>query len=131
AKALKPVENYIGSYLTLWDNLDNPRAVEAWHAMNTWVTDLIDMSGAVYRQLIGDLYRQNKLIEGKMVLRGERVDLSRIRASLLNVIALADHISPPCQSDSIMTKVSSKDQLLLNANGGHIGIMAGSRSVKF
>ena len=28
AKALKPVENYIGSYLTLWDNLDNPRIVE-------------------------------------------------------------------------------------------------------
>src|SRR6266540_4171266 len=25
AKALKPVENYIGSYLRLWDNLDDPR----------------------------------------------------------------------------------------------------------
>jgi polyhydroxyalkanoate synthase len=131
AKALKPVENYIGSYLTLWDNLDNPRAVEAWHAMNTWVSDLIPMSGAVYRQLIGDLYRENRLIEGKMVLRGERVDLSRIRANLLNVIALADHISPPCQSESIMTKVSSKDQHVLKVKGGHIGMMAGSGAQKF
>jgi len=52
AKALKPVENYIGSYLTLWDNLDDPRIVESWHAMNTWVTDLIPMAGATYRQLI-------------------------------------------------------------------------------
>src|SRR6266536_4324718 len=52
AKALKPVENYIGSYLTLWDNLDNPRIVESWHAMNTWVTDLIPMAGATYLQLI-------------------------------------------------------------------------------
>src|SRR5436305_6527364 len=60
AKALKPVENFVGSYLKLWDNIDNPKAVEAWHAMNTWVTDLIDMSGGVYRQLIGDLYRKNK-----------------------------------------------------------------------
>ncbi len=131
AKALKPVENYIGSYLTLWDNLENPQAVEAWHAMNTWVTDLIDMSGAVYRQLIVDLYRQNRLIEGKMVLRGERVDLSRIRANLLNVIALADHISPPCQSESIMTKVSSKDQQMLKVKGGHIGMMAGSGAQKY
>jgi polyhydroxyalkanoate synthase len=131
AKALKPVENYIGSYLTLWDNLDNPRAVEAWHAMNTWVTDLIPMSGAVYRQLIKDLYRENRLIEGKMVLRGERVDLSRIRANLLNVIALADHISPPCQSESIMAKVSSKDQQILKVKGGHIGMMAGSGAQKF
>jgi polyhydroxyalkanoate synthase subunit PhaC len=131
AKALKPVENYIGSYLTLWDNLDNPRAVEAWHAMNTWVTDLIPMSGAVYRQLILELYRENRLMEGKMVLRGERVDLSRIRANLLNVIALADHISPPCQSESIMTKVSSKDQHMMKVKGGHIGMMAGSGAQKF
>src|SRR5216683_2836292 len=86
AKALKPVENYIGSYLTLWDNLDNPRIVESWHAMNTWVTDLIAMAG---------------------------------------------HISPPCQSESIMTKVSSKDQLLLKVKGGHIGMMAGSGALKY
>lgn len=131
AKALKPVENYIGSYLALWDNLDNPRAVESWHAMNTWVTDLIDMTGAVYRQLIMDLYRENRLIEGKMVLRGERVDLSRIRANLLNLIALADHISPPCQSESIMTKVGSKDQHMVKVKGGHIGMMAGSGAQKY
>jgi len=96
AKALKPVENYIGSYLTLWDNLDNPRVVEGWHAMNTWVNDLIDMTGATYRQLIKEFYQENRLIEGTLVIRGERVDLSRIRANLLDVIALADHISPPC-----------------------------------
>ena len=131
AKALKPVENYIGSYLTLWDKLDNPRAVESWHAMNTWVTDLIPMAGATYKQLIQELYRENRLIEGKMVLRGERVDLNRIRANLLNVIALADHISPPCQSESIMMKVSSKDQHMLKVKGGHIGMMAGSGAQKF
>ena len=39
AKALKPVENYVGNYVKLWDNLDDPKVVEAWHAMNTWVTD--------------------------------------------------------------------------------------------
>ncbi len=130
AKALKPVENYISSYLTLWDNLDNPRIVESWHAMNTWVNDLISMTGGTYLQLIKELYRENRLIEGKMIIRGERVDLSRIRANLLNVVALADHISPPCQSESIMQKVSSKDQLLFKVKGGHIGMMAGSGAQK-
>ncbi len=131
AKALKPVENYIGSYLTLWDNLDNPRIVESWHAMNTWVTDLIPMAGATYLQLIKELCRENRVVQGTMVIRGERVDLSRIHANLLNVIALADHISPTCQSESIMTKVSSEDQLLLKVKGGHIGMMAGSGALKF
>jgi polyhydroxyalkanoate synthase len=131
AKALKPVENYIGSYLTLWDHLDNPRIVESWHAMNTWVSDLIPMAGATYLQLIKELYRENRLIQGKLLIRGEQVDLSRIRANLLNVIALADHISPPCQSESIMTKVSSQDQLVLKVKGGHIGMMAGSGAMKY
>src|SRR5438874_10812932 len=111
AKALKPVENYIGFYLALWDNLDNPRIVESW------VTDIIPMAGAIYRQLIKEFYQENRLIEGTLTIRGERADLSRIRANLLNVIALADHISPPCHSESTMTTVSSQDQLSLMVKG--------------
>jgi polyhydroxyalkanoate synthase len=130
AKALKPVENYIGNYLRLWDNLENPHIVEAWHAMNTWVSDNIPMAGETFRQLITDLYRNNRLIEGTMTIRGERVDLSRIRASLMDVIAEGDHITPPCQSESIMTKVGSRDRELYRIPGGHIGIMAGSGASK-
>lgn len=130
AKALKPVENYIGSYLNLWDNLNNPRVIESWHAMNTWVTDLIPMAGAAYRQLITEFYRENKLMRGVLAIRGERVDLGRIRANLLNLIALGDHITPPCQSESVMDRVGSTDKQLLKVPGGHIGMMAGSGAKK-
>jgi polyhydroxyalkanoate synthase subunit PhaC len=54
------------------------------------------------------------------------VDLGRIRANLLTVIAEGDHITPPCQSEAIMHKVSSADKHLYRIPGGHIGIMAGS-----
>jgi polyhydroxyalkanoate synthase subunit PhaC len=126
AKALKPVDNYVLNYLKLWDNIDNPRVVEAWEAMNTWVTDNIPLAGGAFRQLIVDLYRNNRLIRNQWVLRGELVDLSRIRANLLTVIADTDHITPPCQSKGIMDLVSSKDKELFDIPGGHIGIMAGS-----
>jgi polyhydroxyalkanoate synthase len=126
AKALKPVENFVRNYMNLWDNLDNPKVVEAWHAMNTWVRDIIPMAGGAYRQLINELYRENRLIEGKLVLRGEPVDLKRLKANLLNVIAEADHITPPCQSEGIMDKIGSKDKEVFRVHGGHIGIMAGS-----
>jgi polyhydroxyalkanoate synthase len=130
AKALKPVENYLGSYLRLWDNLDNPKVVESWHAMNTWVTDNIPMAGATFRQLVVEFYRENRLVTGNLRLRGERVDLSRIKASVLNVIAEGDHITPPCQSESVMGLIGSHDQELMRIKGGHIGIMAGSGAVK-
>lgn len=130
AKALKPVENYIGNYLRLWDNLDNPQVMEAWHAMNTWVTDNISLAGGVFRQLIVDLYRNDRLMQGTMMIRGERVDLSRLRANLLTVIAEADHITPPCQSESVIAKVGSTDKTMMRIPGGHIGIMAGSGASK-
>jgi len=104
--------------------------VEAWHAMNTWVTDNIPMAGATFRQLVVDLYRNDRLMKGEWMLRGERVDVGKIRANLLTVIAETDHITPPCQSRSIMGRVSSKDKELFSIPGGHIGIMAGSGAAK-
>jgi polyhydroxyalkanoate synthase len=130
AKALKPVENYIGNYLRLWDNLDNPQVVEAWHAMNTWVTDNIPMAGATFRQLIVDLYQNDRLMQGTLMIRGEQVDLSHLRANLLTVIAEADHITPPCQSETVIGKVGSADKTELRFSGGHIGVMAGSGASK-
>jgi len=130
AKALKPVENYIGNYLRLWDNLDNPQVIDAWHAMNTWVTDNISLTGGAFRQLIVDLYRNDRLMQGTLMIRGQQVDLSRLRANLLAVIADADHITPPCQSEPVMDRVGSVDKTIMKIPGGHIGIMAGSGASK-
>jgi polyhydroxyalkanoate synthase len=58
------------------------------------------------------------------------VELKRLRANLLNVIAEADHITPPCQSEAAMDKVGSQDKELFRIQGGHIGIMAGSGAQK-
>lgn len=130
AQLLKPVENFFANYCRLWDNLENARAVRAWQAMNTWVTDNIPMAGAAYRQLITELYRDNALIENRLVIRGQVVNLRDITANLLNVIALDDHITPPCQSEAILEKVSSTDKEEYRVRGGHIGIMAGSTAPK-
>ncbi|HYT92962.1 MAG TPA: alpha/beta fold hydrolase [Gemmataceae bacterium] len=130
AKALKPVENFIGNYLNLWDNLENPKVVESWHAMNTWVREIIPMAGAAYRQLINEFYKENRLVQGTLMLRGERVDLGKLTANVLNVIAEGDHITPPCQSEGIMPLIGSQDKEVFRVRGGHIGIMAGSGAEK-
>jgi polyhydroxyalkanoate synthase subunit PhaC len=130
AKALKPVENFVGTYLNLWDRIDDPKVVEAWHAMNTWVRDIIDMSGGAYRQLIDEFYKKNRLMEGTLMLRGERVELKNLKANVLNVIAETDHITPPCQSEGIMDLIGSQDKEIFRVRGGHIGIMAGSGAEK-
>lgn len=130
AKMLKPVENFLGTYVTLWDNIDNASTTEAWHAMNSWVRDIIPMAGAAYQQLINDFYKANRLMEGTLTLRGEHVDLQKLRANVLNVIAEADHITPPCQSERVMELIGSADKDFHRVRGGHIGIMAGRGAEK-
>ena len=130
AKMLKPIENYLGSYLMLWDNIEDPRTVEAWHAMNTWVRDTIPMAGSAYQQLINQFYKENRLMEGKLVIRGESAKLSNLTANLLNVIAESDHITPPCQSERVLELVGSPDKEVFRVRGGHIGIMAGRGAEK-
>lgn len=130
AKALKPVENFIGSYMGLWDRIDNPKVVESWHAMNTWVRDTIPMAGAAYRQLINEFYKENRLVKDTLRIGGEPVHLGNIKANVLNVIAESDHITPPCQSEAVMDLIGSKDKELFHVRGGHIGIMAGSGAEK-
>ena len=124
------MENYVSNYVKLFDNLDDPRAVESWHAMNTWVTSGTPMTGAAFRQLIVELYRNDRLFKGELMIAGQRVDLGRMRANLLNIIALADHIAPPCQSEKILDKVGSADKEVFRVPGGHIAIMAGSGAQK-
>jgi polyhydroxyalkanoate synthase len=130
AKALRPVENYISNFLRLWDNLDDPKIVDSWHAMNTWVNDVIPMTGGSFKQLIVDFYRENRLMNGTLTIRGERVDLGHLCAALLNVIAENDHIVPPPESEPTAGVVGSADATTIRVPGGHIGIMAGSGAVK-
>jgi polyhydroxyalkanoate synthase len=58
------------------------------------------------------------------------VVLEHLRANLLNVIAEADHITPPCQSERVVELVGSRDKETFRVKGGHIGIMAGRGAEK-
>jgi polyhydroxyalkanoate synthase subunit PhaC len=122
---LKPVENSIGTLVQLWDHLEDQEFLEEWHALKTWAMDTVPVAGAAFRQLIVELYRENRLMNGDWTLFGKRVDLHNIRANLLNVAAGDDHIAPPCQSARILEKVGSKDKESVTLPGGHIDILSG------
>jgi polyhydroxyalkanoate synthase len=128
AKMLKPVENFIGVYVNLWKQLENEAAVRGWQAINRWVEDVIPFAGEAFRQFVRDYSRNNELVKGTHVVKGKRVDLSNIDASLLNIIAQYDHLVSRAQSESIMDLVSSEDKELKVIPSSHVGIMASRRA---
>ena len=46
--------------------------------MYQWVNDKQDFPSAAFRQLVTELYQQNKLIRGELTPGGRRVELANI-----------------------------------------------------
>jgi polyhydroxyalkanoate synthase len=128
AKLLKPAENFVGAYVNVWKNLDDEKAVHGWQVINRWVEDVIPFAGSAFRQFVLDYVRGNELIRGEHEVNGQRVELSNIRAPLLNLVAEYDHIVAQSQAESIMELVSSEDKELRVIPSTHVGIMASGRA---
>jgi polyhydroxyalkanoate synthase len=96
--------------------------------MEKWVSDSPDQAGETYRQFIKDLYQENKLIKGNLVVGEHTVDLKNIDMPVLTIYAKADHLVPPSATKPLNDLISSKDKELYEFPGGHIGVFVGRRS---
>ena len=126
----KPVANYVGSYVTMWDRILQGKSMDTWLAMNKWVNDGIPFPGAAFRQWIREFYQQNKLVKGEIKLRGQRVDLSKISCSVLNIAGKKDHICTLPQAEATMKLISSDDKEFFVLDAGHVGLLTGSEAKK-
>jgi polyhydroxyalkanoate synthase len=128
-KLMKPVTNYWTTYRRLWaGTLAGEERREAYQTMARWVADNPPFPARAYRDWIQWMYKENRLVRGRMRLRRRVVDLRRIDQSLLVVTAGADHIAPPHGTRPLLGLVSSDDVTCLDRPGGHIGLMAGSKA---
>lgn len=128
-KMMKPVTNFWTTYRRLWSEVRAGSAKkEAYQAMAKWVADNPPFPSKAYREWITWMYKENRLVAGRLRLRGERVDLTRIEQNLLVVTAGADHIAPRDGTLPLFDLVTSDDVTHLDRPGGHIGLMAGSKA---
>lgn len=126
-KLMKPVTNHWTTYRQLWQGvLDGEPRRDAYQAMAKWVSDNPPFPARAYREWVTWMYKDNRLVDGRLRLRGRRVALERIDQNLLVVTAGADHIAPRPGTMPLLDLVSSHDVTHLDRPGGHIGLMAGS-----
>jgi polyhydroxyalkanoate synthase len=126
---LRPVDNYVGAYMTMWDLLMTDKLTNGWRAMNKWANDPVPVPGAAFKQWIEDFYQQNKLVTGELMLRGRRVDLSNIECPVLNLAGEKDHLVFCGQAEATMDLISSEDKDFVVLDAGHVGLVMG-RSAK-
>ncbi|MBQ9059471.1 MAG: class III poly(R)-hydroxyalkanoic acid synthase subunit PhaC [Atopobiaceae bacterium] len=127
---LKPLELTMDKYISMTDKMADPEYMQNFIRMEKWVFDSPDQVGATLSQFIKDLYQDNKLIKGELVLGGKTVDLKDIKMPLLCVCAEYDHLVPLEASKPLMDAVGSEDKLFVSFETGHIGMYVSSKSQK-
>jgi class III poly(R)-hydroxyalkanoic acid synthase PhaC subunit len=96
--------------------------VDKWRRMDKWTKDAVTFSGAAFKQMLNDLYKDNKLVKGEMVIGGKKVDLSKIKCSLLVITSTRDELVLESQSLPVMDLVSSEDKTYQLEEAGHVSI---------
>lgn len=124
---LNPARLMIDKYVGFMENMDNKDFVENFVRMERWIFDSPDVPGETFRQFVEDCYKRNLLIQSKMYLGGERVDLKNLTMPLLNFYGQYDHLVPPEACNQLTGAVGSRDVEDVCLETGHIGIYVSSR----
>jgi fermentation-respiration switch protein FrsA (DUF1100 family) len=100
-------------------------SLRSWLAASEWVDDAAPFPGETLRRWVKDFYQQNRLVKGEVELRGDRVDLSNIECSVLNVSGKGDYVVPPSQTKATTDLARSTDKESVSLDAGHIGMFVG------
>ncbi|MFE4239806.1 alpha/beta fold hydrolase [Peribacillus butanolivorans] len=113
---------YYSPYVTLLTRANDKRFVEKWRRMNQWTKGHVPLTGEAFRQISNDLMKENKLVRGEFTIRGNKVDLGKIKSNLLVVISKNDNLIPQEQSLPLMDLVSSEDKTHQLVEAGHASL---------
>jgi len=129
---LKPfslsLDKYIG--LATSKQIDDPEFLINFLRMEKWIFDSPGQAGETLRQFINDLYKDNKLVKGELVLGDKTVNLKNITCPLFAICAEYDHLVPLSSSRPLMDSVGSTDKSFQSFPVGHIGMYVSSKSQK-
>ncbi|WHY68979.1 alpha/beta fold hydrolase [Neobacillus sp. SuZ13] len=114
---------FASSNINLVTRAHDEKYVEKWRRMDRWTKDSSSFAGASFKQLFNDLYKNNKLLKGELVIGGRKVDLKNINCPLFVFSCSRDTLILEKQSLPLMNLVSSKDKTYEVFEGGHVSLV--------
>ncbi|KOP80052.1 alpha/beta fold hydrolase [Cytobacillus solani] len=106
-------------YLSLLSHADDEERNLKWSRFNYWTNSHIPLSAAALKQMAVDFEKENKLINGNLVIGDQPAKLENITANLMAVGASHDRLIPIEQILPIVDHVSSIDKSFHILEGGH------------
>lgn len=117
--------------LDLLRSLADPAALRTHLRVLRWASDEFRMPGALFRDVVERLYRDDALARGTLRIAGERVGPATLRAPLTTVFAPRSAVIPPGSVVPFHEAAAAPDKLLLEYGGDvgvalqHVGVLVG------
>ena len=118
----------VGEYFGLNPESERERYARMLPAFTHWLNSEMPLAGQLVRELAIDVFKENRLIHGRLTVGGEIVDLRRITAPLLNVVASQDVLVDPKSSLPLVDLVGSDDKTNLIFPTGHLGAVVSDQA---
>jgi len=127
---LKPVQNLLAKNVGFFEQMDDPRFLQSYFAMERWANDNIPVAGETFREFVKNLYQRNELTRGELALGERRVDLGQITCPVLLLTATQDHLVPPASTLRIKPKLGSRNVTTMAIDAGHVGLVVSAKAQK-
>jgi polyhydroxyalkanoate synthase len=125
---MNPVANLIEKNIAFYEQMDNPRSMSNFFALESWINDNVPVAGETFREFVKSLYQSNLLVKGELCLGGRPVDLGRICCPLLLLTAKNDHLIAPSSTEGIRPHVGTRDIASMEIGAGHVGLVVSGRA---
>ena len=116
--------------VNLVDRAWNDKFLDGFLALETWANDNVAIPGEFYRTYVRELYQNDALGRGALIISGRAVQLSRIVCPVLCVTFAVDAIAPAACCAPLLAWVGSADKRSIAFDGSHVGGMTSSPAAK-
>jgi polyhydroxyalkanoate synthase subunit PhaC len=120
--SMRPFELIGKKYFRYIQQIADQAWVDHFLRVEKWLNDAPDQTGASFTDLVKDVYQKNKLIQGELIINGNKIKLEKLTIPILNVMAKEDEIVPMSSSRALKKHVGSDDYSQKIFPSGHIGI---------
>ncbi len=129
--SLQPTRLGYLKHLTTSPRLANkPEAIEQYMLMEHWLNDCPDLTGKTLQQFVQLFFKDNALLKRQFAFGNLSVDLTKLKAPVLNIYGEQDHLVTPDATLALEHLCSHVDYKAISVPAGHIGTLMGSKALK-
>jgi len=121
---LRTVTGKADLFLNLWDE----EWVRGHESIEAWVDGFLDYPQDAFRQFLKDFLKENRLLDGTLMLGDREADLRSVVCPVLAFAGRNDKVVPVAAARAALGALGSSDVRFREVPGGHMGVIAGRRS---